>query len=113
MFELINKNGVSYFRSTVLKSKHGFSTRVGGFSALEHTRGLNIAFGRGDDEETVLKNIMALEKAIELPSGRIISVPQIHGAEVRAVTMRDAAPVFTRRRNLSVMAMLPPIADFR
>lgn len=90
MFELINKNGVSYFRSTVLKSKHCFSTRLGGFSILDHARGLNIAFGRGDDEETVLKNIMALEKAIELPSGRIISVPQIHGAEVRAVTMRDA-----------------------
>ena len=90
MFELINKNGVSYFRSTVLKSKHGFSTRVGGFSALEHTRGLNIAFGRGDDEETVLKNVKALEKALELEGGKIISVPQVHGSEVRHVCCEDA-----------------------
>ena len=90
MFELINNGGASYFRSTVLKSKHGFSTRVGGFSTLEHTRGLNIAFGRGDDEETVLKNVECLSNAIGVDAKMIISVPQIHSADVRMVFEGDA-----------------------
>ena len=90
MLEVINKNGVSYFRSTVLKSKNGFSTRLGGFSTLEHTRSLNLAFGRGDDEATVLKNIGAFADAVAVDSSKIISVPQVHGSEVRSVTTCDA-----------------------
>lgn len=82
MLELVNKNGVSYFRSTVLKSKHGFSTRVGGFSALEHTKGLNLAFGKGDDDATVLKNVCTFAQALDIPAEKIISVPQIHSSNV-------------------------------
>lgn len=90
MFILINDSGVSYFRSTVLKSRHCFSTRIGGFSTLEHTKGLNIAFGRGDDEVTVLKNVDALADALGVDSKKIISVPQIHSADVRLVVESDA-----------------------
>ena len=35
---------------------HGFSTRNGGVSALEHTKSLNLAYGRGDDDMTVNEN---------------------------------------------------------
>ena len=90
MFEIINCGGVSYFRSTALKSKHGFSTRLGGFSTLEHTRRLNLAFGRGDDETTVLKNVEQFATALGVEAKRIISVPQIHSADVRVVTSADA-----------------------
>jgi YfiH family protein len=90
MFEIINCGGVSYFRSTALKSKHAFSTRRGGFSTLEYTKGLNLAFGRGDDEETVLKNVEVFASSIGIEAKKIISVPQIHSADVRIVTEMDA-----------------------
>ena len=35
---------------------HGFSTRNGGFSALEYTQSLNLAYCRGDDDLTVMRN---------------------------------------------------------
>ena len=99
MFELINKNGVSYFRSTVLKSSHAFSTRIGGFSELEHTRGLNLAYGRGDSEETVRKNVLAFADALGIDGTKIISVPQIHSADVLFVTDKDAgAGVFEKAK---------------
>ena len=89
MFELINKDGVFLLKSTVLKSNHAFSTRIGGVSDLEHTRGLNLAFGRGDDEDTVYKNLEIIAKAIGFDDKKVISVPQIHSNIVRKVTRDD------------------------
>ncbi len=86
MFRLVNKNGVFLMKSTVLKSRHGFSTRIGGFSELDYTRGLNLAFGRGDDEETVIKNMELFAGALGVDPRKIISVPQIHSNFVRTVT---------------------------
>ncbi len=97
MLELINKNGVSYLRSTVLKSKHAFSTRIGGVSTLEHTKGLNLAFGRGDDEKTVLANVEAFAKAVGVDGNSIISVPQIHSSVVMLVTLADAGAGVSKR----------------
>ena len=90
MFELINKNGVSFFRSTVLKSKHAFSTRIGGKSELEYTKSLNIAYSRGDDDEIVRQNVEILANAMEIEAKSLISVPQVHSNEVRHVTRTDA-----------------------
>ena len=90
MFELVNKNGVFLLKSTVLKSNHAFSTRIGGVSDLEHTRGLNLAFGRGDDEDTVYKNLEIFAKAIGFDDKKVISVPQIHSNIVKNVTYDDA-----------------------
>ena len=87
MFKLICQYGVCFFKSTLLKSPHGFSTRIGGVSTLEHTSSLNLAFGRGDDEETVLKNVFAFANAIGVDGGRIISVPQVHSNDVKTVDM--------------------------
>ena len=85
MFELINKNGVFLLKSTVLKSKHGFSTRIGGVSELEYTKSLNLAYGRGDEEDVVQKNLDIFANAVGVDAGKIISVPQIHSNFVRAV----------------------------
>ena len=90
MFKLTEKNGACFFQSTLLRSTHGFSTRIGGFSVLEHTRGLNIAYGHGDGEETVKKNVCALADAVGVEARAIISVPQVHSATVRLVDADDA-----------------------
>ena len=43
MFEY--KNGI--YVSDFLKVSHGFSTRNGGVSTLEHTKSMNVGFKRG------------------------------------------------------------------
>ena len=90
MFELINKNGVFLLKSTVLKSNHAFSTRIGGVSELDHTKGLNLAFGRGDDEKIVLQNLELFSLALGIDPTDVISVPQIHSNIVKDVTREDA-----------------------
>ena len=90
MFELVNKNGVCYFKSTLIKSTHAFSTRVGGVSTLSHTESLNLAFGRGDEHETVMKNVEVFANAIGVDQKKIISVPQIHSNEVKLVSENEA-----------------------
>lgn len=90
MFQMIEKEGVKLLVSDKIISRHGFSTRLGGFSTLEHTSSLNLAFGLGDERETVLKNVEALSVALGVDAKRIISVPQIHSADVRIVDERDA-----------------------
>ena len=90
MFELINKNGVFLLKSTVLKSKHAFSTRIGGVSMMEHTKSLNLAYRRGDSDEVVLENVEIFAKALEIDAQKIISVPQIHSNLVLVVDERNA-----------------------
>lgn len=73
------ENGVLYYVSDMLcGAVHGFSTRVGGVSQLEHTKALNLAFGRGDGDETVLENVRLLAAAVGFDAEALVSVPQIH-----------------------------------
>ena len=91
MFEKIKaENGVVYLRSTLLPCPHGFSTRQGGVSTLEHTSSLNLAFRRGDDEETVLKNLALFSTAVGIDDKKVVSLHQVHSARVREVTNADA-----------------------
>ena len=90
MFEFVNVNGVCFLKSTRLKSNHGFSTRIGGVSELEHTKSLNLAFGMGDDERIVRKNVEIFARALGIDEKSIISVPQVHSNEVRTVSASDA-----------------------
>ena len=90
MFELINKNGVFLLKSTVLKSKHAFSTRIGGVSSMEHTKSLNLAYGRGDDEAVVRRNVEIFADALQIDAQKIISVPQIHSDFVIIVDETNA-----------------------
>lgn len=101
MFELINKNGVFLLKSTVLKSKHAFSTREGGVSELSHTKGMNLAFGRGDDNATVLENLKALATTVGFDDKTIISVPQIHSNIVKMVTLDDAGAGYYKKYDFS------------
>ena len=85
-FELFTAaNGVKYYRSSFLRSKHGFSTRIGGVSSLPHTSSLNLAFGRGDADEIVLSNLALFAEAVGVDEKSIVSHPQIHSAKVITV----------------------------
>ncbi len=91
MFEKITaENGVVFFRSTLLPCPHGFSARIGGKSALAHTSSLNLAFRRGDDEETVLENLRLFGQAVGFDCSKTVSLHQVHSARVREVTSEDA-----------------------
>lgn len=90
MFEIIETGGVVYLRSTLLKSKHAFSTRIGGVSEPEHTKSLNLAFGRGDERAIVLENTRIFADVLSMDYRKIISVPQIHSADVRVVSSKFA-----------------------
>ena len=79
------ENGVAYLRSELITSPHGFATRIGGVSALPHTKGLNLAFGRGDEKETVLENLSLFASAVGIDARSVCSVPQIHSKNVVTV----------------------------
>lgn len=101
MFELINENGVFLLKSTVLKSNHAFSTKIGGISELEHTKGLNLAFGRGDDDATVLENLKILASSLGFDDKKVISVPQIHSNIVKIVDFQDAGAGYYKKNDFS------------
>ena len=86
-----------FVKSKLLRSPHAFSTRRGGVSPWEHTSSLNLAFGRGDDEETVLKNLELFAKAVGFDPRRVISLPQIHSDTVYKVGRADAGQGYYNR----------------
>ncbi|MBO5416444.1 MAG: peptidoglycan editing factor PgeF [Clostridia bacterium] len=79
------ENRVEFIRSENITSIHAFSTRVGGVSELPHTSSLNLAFGRGDERDTVLENLSLFAAAVGFDAERLVSVHQIHSADVRLV----------------------------
>lgn len=76
------ENGVKYLKSDILPAVHGFSTRIGGVSREAHTSSLNLAFGRGDDDATVLENLGIFSDALGIDARSVISRTQIHSAKV-------------------------------
>lgn len=84
------ENGVKYFRSELIRCKHGFSTRIGGVSAAPHTATLNLAFDRGDSAETVMENLGLLADALGFDARSVVSVPQIHSSKVEQVTRNES-----------------------
>ncbi len=72
-------------RSKKLTSPHAFSTRTGGVSSLEHTKYLNLGFGRGDGDDTVMKNLEIFAKVAGFDEKSIVSLPQTHSIEVLEV----------------------------
>lgn len=80
-------NGVEYYRSPLLRDvRHGFSTRLGGVSTLRHTASMNLAFGRGDSEDVVMRNLELFGEALEIDPRTAVSLPQIHSDDVIYVT---------------------------
>ncbi len=76
-------------KSKKLTSPHAFSTRVGGVSTLEHTKGLNLGFERGDGDDVVLKNLEIFAKRAGFDPHTVVSLPQVHSAKVIEVSLAD------------------------
>ena len=87
-FRTIQWQDISYVVSDKLQSRHAFSTRLGGISRKPHTATLNLAFGRGDERETVLENLERFADAVGFDPQGVVSVPQIHGKTVHRVDAR-------------------------
>ncbi len=83
-----------------MKSAHAFSTRAGGVSSLSHTKFLNLAFERGDDGQTVIKNLEIFAKAAGFDPQKVISLPQIHSDIIYKVDGSDAGQGYYIRDNL-------------
>lgn len=99
-FELMD-SGVKFFRSTEIKCPHGFSTRVGGVSSLSHTASLNLAFGRGDDDRTVLKNLGLFAAAVGVDPHSVVSRSQIHSNIVEYVDKSNTGEGYYRPSEIS------------
>lgn len=93
------KDGV-YF-SDILTCPHGFSCREGGVSTHTHTASMNLAFGRGDDDATVIENLSIFAGKLGIDEKSIISVPQIHSCDVRAVGEEQAGMGYFREAEFS------------
>jgi hypothetical protein len=89
-----------FIKSKFIRSPHGFCTRNGGVSILEHTKSLNLAFGRGDEDTIVLKNLSALANEAGFAPESVISLPQIHSDIVYRVGARDAGQGYFLKDNI-------------
>lgn len=95
-FILTERSGVKFFRSDVIGCRHGFSTRIGGVSRLAHTASLNLAFGRGDEEEIVIANLRRFSDAVGIKPESVVSRRQIHSADVVYVDESDRGEGYFR-----------------
>ncbi len=78
-----------FIKSKIIRSPHAFATRRGGVSEQEHTKSLNLAFGRGDDDETVLENLQIFADAVGFDPKSVVSLPQIHSDTIFKVGKDD------------------------
>ena len=75
-----------FVKSNILRSPHAFATRRGGVSVQDHTKSLNLAFGRGDEDCTVLENLEIFAENVGFEARSIVSLPQIHSDKIFTVT---------------------------
>ena len=78
-----------FIKSKILRAPHAFATRQGGISVQEHTKSLNLAFGRGDEDDVVLKNLAIFAKSVGFDEESIVSHPQIHSDKIITVTAEN------------------------
>ncbi len=95
---MFHKSGIVY-KSSILPTQHGFSTRLGGRSTLAHTASMNLGFKQGDDRDTVLKNYGIFVRAVS--DGRCtaedaVITSQIHSAKVRVISRENCGEGITR-----------------
>ncbi len=94
MFYLKNHGALIYNLSDQIAFPHGFSTRTGGVSTLEHLATLNFTVTTGDSEANVSENYRIFLSALGLAPESRISSHQIHSDRVRYVTEADRGVTF-------------------
>lgn len=92
------ENGVVYIRADNISCPHGFATRIGGVSTLPYTSSLDLAFGRGDDDKTVLRNLELFSAAVGVRPESVISLNQTHSTDVLTVGKNDGGAGYYDRR---------------
>lgn len=98
-FRLVTaENGVVYLRADNISCPHGFATRLGGVSTLPHTSSLNLAFGRGDEDAVVLRNLELFSAAVGVRPESVISLHQTHSTDVLVVGKCDGGAGYYDRR---------------
>ena len=90
-----------FLKANNIKSAHAFSTRWGGVSRLSHTADFNLAFDRGDDEGTVIRNLEIFASEANFDAHTVISLPQIHSDIIYKVDKCDAGRGYYIREGLS------------
>jgi len=86
--------GLVYFRSDMIDTPHGFSTRLGGVSTLPHLKSMNLGKNRGDDRENVGKNYEIFLGALGIPARERVGGYQTHSTNVRTVGAADRMTAF-------------------
>lgn len=91
-FRLHRKGKLAYltipaFENTGLV-KHGFSTRLGGYSTGPY-ESLNLGFKRADDKNRVINNYKVFCKAIDIDFKNLVASDQIHKDVIYKVTYED------------------------
>ncbi len=79
-------------KSTILKSQHGFSTRLDGVSTGIFTS-LNLGVDRGDDIENVQENWRRFLEACGIPQTKVVFGKQVHGNQIHVAEIGDARPI--------------------
>jgi YfiH family protein len=99
-FRIVRVGETAFLVSDRLASPHAFATRLGGVSPHPHTATLNLAFGRGDERETVLENLSRFGAAAGFDPDGVVSVPQIHGNLVFTVDGRHRGMGYHRAADM-------------
>lgn len=96
---------------------HAVTTRHGGVSAPPHAS-LNLSFSRPDELSAVRENRRRVYRELGIPSGRVVQVGQVHGADVlvagdehaghgaldRSLVLPPADAIVTRAPDLFLLA---------
>ncbi|MBR6921058.1 MAG: peptidoglycan editing factor PgeF [Clostridia bacterium] len=84
MTDFYTKNGVVFCRALdeIPFIGHGFSTRCGGVSELEYTKSMNLAYCRGDDDQTVFTNRHIFAASAGFDAGGLVLGEQTHSDNV-------------------------------
>lgn len=78
-------------RSSLLRSRHGFSTRLGGVSGgIFQSLNLGRIDALGDDPEKVAENWRRFGAAVGIDTTRFVHGRQVHGSHVRIAAPEDA-----------------------
>lgn len=79
--------------SSLLSTKHGFSTRIGGVSDGVY-ESLNLGMNRGDDKNRVTENWRRFLLAAGIESREVVCGAQVHGNNVHVATKEDLRPAY-------------------
>lgn len=89
-----NHNGLVFLTAPTIHTRHAFTTRLGGVSTGVF-RSLNLATGRGDEQEKIRENYRLLGEATGIPTHHMAFTRQVHGAEIHVVTHAAVHTLFT------------------